>query len=88
MNIDVSRRDDIGKQFVFEVSVNSYKYKVTVTKDYYQKLMSESVSLEELVMKSFEFLLEREGPESILPEFELSLIQYYFPEYEETIRKS
>jgi hypothetical protein len=38
------------------------------------------------VKRSFEFLLEREPNTSILPEFDLSVIQRYFPEYERTIR--
>jgi hypothetical protein len=38
--------------------------------------------VEDLVARSFEFLLEREPPESILATFELSVIQRYFPEYE------
>jgi hypothetical protein len=36
---------------------------------------------ERLVQVSFEFLLEREPPSSILGEFELSDIGRYFPEY-------
>ncbi len=34
-----------------------------------------------LVTVSFEFLLERESKESILPRFPLSTIERYFPEY-------
>jgi hypothetical protein len=37
---------------------------------------------EELVRRSFEFLLQRESKESILREFELSVIQRYFPDYD------
>jgi hypothetical protein len=39
-------------------------------------------SPEELVRESFAFLLERESKESILREFDLSVIQRYFPEYD------
>ncbi len=42
-------------------------------------------SAEELVRESFEFLLERESKESILREFELSVIQRYFPEFSDVI---
>lgn len=35
-----------------------------------------------LVRDSFDFLLERESKESILGEFDLSVIKRYFPEYE------
>ena len=43
---------------------------------------------EELVRRSFEFLLQRESKESILREFELSVIQRYFPEYDEAMTGS
>jgi hypothetical protein len=39
-----------------------------------------------LVRRSFEFLLEREPKESILREFDLSVIQRYFPEYDGAMR--
>jgi hypothetical protein len=40
---------------------------------------------EELIRKSFEFLLEREPKEAILESFELPLISSYFPDYEEAL---
>lgn len=39
----------------------------------------------ELVRRSFDFLLEREPPTSILRSFDLAVIQRYFPEYDEEI---
>ena len=39
----------------------------------------------DLVRESFAFLLERESKASILPEFELTVIGRYFPEYEREI---
>ncbi len=38
-----------------------------------------------LVDRSFRFLLERESPESILRDFDLTVIGRYFPEYESVI---
>jgi len=43
--------------------------------------------VESLVAKSFDFLLEREPPTSILSTFELSMIQRYFPEYDAAFRR-
>jgi hypothetical protein len=43
--------------------------------------------LERVVGVSFEFLLEREPPSSILPEFSLDVIGQYFPEYEEELAR-
>ena len=42
---------------------------------------------EELVTASFAFLLERESRESILRQFELPVIERYFPGYEAQIRR-
>ena len=39
-------------------------------------------SAEDLVADSFAFLLEREPKESILKEFDLSVIKRYFPDYD------
>ncbi len=36
---------------------------------------------EALIAASFRFLLDREPKESILPSFDLSIIERYFPEY-------
>jgi len=42
-------------------------------------------SVEDLVRRSFEFLLEREPPQSILRRFALSDIERYFPDYPNAI---
>jgi len=39
-------------------------------------------SVEQLVHDSFDFLLQRESKESILSEFDLSVIKRYFPEFD------
>ena len=39
-------------------------------------------SVEQLVRASFDFLLQRESKESILKEFDLSVIKRYFPEFD------
>jgi len=47
----------------------------------------DQAAVERLVERSFEFLLEREPPESILRSFDLAVIQSYFPEYDRTFRR-
>jgi hypothetical protein len=42
-------------------------------------------SVDELIRASFEFLLQREPPSSILADFELSTIERYFPEFRERV---
>jgi hypothetical protein len=49
---------------------------------------SEQKDVEDLVLRSFEFLLEREPPSAILRTFELGVIENYFPEYDELIRST
>lgn len=75
----------------FRVTVNDgggrSSHRVTVPADYHKKLTGGQVPPEELVRRSFEFLLEREPKESILSEFDLPVIGRYFPEYEGEIRK-
>ena len=41
----------------------------------------DGAAVEDLVRRSFDFLLEREPPSSILRRFDLSVIERYFPEY-------
>ena len=57
-------------------------HEVTVSTNDYKEFSASKVEPEELVRRSFEFLLEREPKESILTRFDLSVIGRYFPEYE------
>jgi hypothetical protein len=82
---------NIAKQneTIYEVTVTdgtSTSHIVTVPPDYAANLTGGRVSVETLVRRSFDFLLERESNTSILRRFELPLIAHYFPEYERTIR--
>jgi hypothetical protein len=73
---------------VFEVSVGGptpTTHRVTASEEYVRSLAGGRAPGVELVRKSFEFLLEREPNTGILRTFELSVIQQYFPEYEEVI---
>lgn len=60
-------------------------HQVELDDDYHQKLTGPGESKEELIRRSFEFLLRREPKESILSSFHLSKIAVYFPEYEQDI---
>ena len=62
-------------------------YTVTVNKDDYQHLTAGKITDEELVRRSFEFLLERESKESILSNFNLMEIARYFPQFEKFAQK-
>lgn len=69
----------------FEVNVDGRLYLVTLTDDYYSLLTAGSITPQELIERSFAFLLTREPPSSILAEFDLKLINTYFPEFETEI---
>lgn len=59
---------------------------VTLDPAYHDRLTGGAVDAAELILRSFEFLLEREPKESILPRFDLPVIGRYFPEYERDIQ--
>jgi len=59
---------------------------VTIDPVYAMKLTSGEISTEQLLEKSFEFLLDREPNTSILRSFDLCVIRNYFPEYEREIK--
>ena len=82
--IEVTKQSDE----TYSVTVSGKRttqHQVTLTNDYYQKLTGGKVSPETLIERSFEFLLEREPNTSILGQFELPVINRYFPEYEREI---
>jgi hypothetical protein len=62
-------------------------HRVTLREADRQRLGGKEVSAEELIEKSFRYLLEREANTSILTTFDLPVIGKYFPEYEGEIRK-
>jgi hypothetical protein len=62
-------------------------HQVTLDPEDYLRLAGATAEPEELIRKSFEFLLERESKDSILSRFDLSVISRYFPEYESEIKK-
>jgi hypothetical protein len=58
-----------------------------MSKATYEKLTGGVVSPEACVRKSFEFLLEREPKESILRQFDITKISYYFPDFEPKLQQ-
>jgi hypothetical protein len=62
-------------------------HRVTVAAADLDRLDPGANTPEDLVRRSFAFLLEREPPESILREFDLMVIGRHFPEFEAAIRR-
>ena len=65
---------------------SSTQHDVTLSAADHDRLGEGRRSPEELIRASFDFLLEREPKESILPTFDLSVIGSYFPGFDEIIR--
>jgi len=61
-------------------------HRVALHPDDLRRLTDGKAEPEELIRRSFEFLLEREPKESILAQFDLRVIGRYFAEYEREIR--
>jgi hypothetical protein len=62
-------------------------HEVTLDPGDYRRLTGRAAEAQELIRKSFQFLLERESKESILSRFDLSVIRRYFPEFEREIKE-
>lgn len=79
-----------GWKFVVKViSVDSTtEHAVTISKEDWQSLTEELITPQELVVKSFEFLLARESNESILRTFDVTVISKYFPDFPAEIKKA
>lgn len=85
-------KSDIAKDgWVFTVQVqegsSSTEHKVRMSEADYKRLTKGAIPPEECIIKSFEFLLERESKESILREFDIMKIAYYFPEYPKELER-
>ena len=62
-------------------------HQVTLNPKDCARLAGGAAEAEQLIRKSFQFLLEREPKESILTRFDLSVIGRYFPDYEQEIKR-
>lgn len=65
---------------------SSTTHKVHLTPEHLARYATPETSPETLLQASFAFLLQHEPKESILPSFELPLIEHYFPQYPGQIR--
>ena len=63
------------------------KHSVMISQSDLERLAPGHFDPEKLVIASFGFLLAREPRESILRQFDVSVIERYFPGYEAEIRK-
>ena len=80
MEILIKKNDNNTFAVSIESSINS-NHIVTLNDDIHNEMTKGFKSKEELILFSFKFLLERENNTSILSNFNLEIIQNYFPEY-------
>ena len=83
--IHVEARSDTEFQVTVQEDGGSSSHQVTVRPETLDRVGG-GAPANELVQRSFEFLLEREPKESILGRFDLEVISRYFPEYEQEMR--
>jgi hypothetical protein len=73
-----------GDGWLADVRLERTRHRVRISRAELERYGGGDVT--DLVRRSFEFLLEREPAESILREFDISVIERYFPEYPQVIR--
>ncbi len=76
--------EEIFQVTVTEDSITTHK--INLSEKVYENLSDSKIPKAELIIKSFEFLLERESNQSILKEFNLETIELYFPDYPTLIK--
>jgi hypothetical protein len=84
------RPSNLGWHFKVQLieGENFSEFSVTMDRDFYSRLSTNfDIEPEKVVEKSFEFLLENEAPQQILPEFDIATIERYFPSFIGEIQK-
>lgn len=78
-----------GLEFLVRVreGESSTEHRVTMAESQFEKLGHGAIEPNELIRAAFKFLLERESKESIMSQFDVSVISRYFPEFESQLEK-
>lgn len=85
--IEVQKLADESFQVTVIEGATKSAHRVTLKTADYDRLSGGAIGAEELIGKSFEFLLEHESKESILGRFNLMEIARYFPSFERDIKQ-
>jgi hypothetical protein len=87
--ITIERVSEDDAKTVFNVAIDEgggeTAHTVEVPAEYYKKLTGGRITAEDLVVRTFRFLLQREPKEMIMSSFDLPVVGRYFPEYESLI---
>jgi hypothetical protein len=82
-----SRDGDWRCEIRLDDASGQHGYSVSVSRTELERYGRGQVDPTMLVAESFRFLLEREGPDSILTSFAISDIERYFPEFPIEMRR-
>ena len=85
--IEVNKVNTGEYKVIIDEGSSKTEHAVALDEEFYQTLTAGTITKEELIRKSFIFLLAREPKESILSRFNVKVIKRYFPEYEKEIKK-
>jgi len=84
LQIDV-RQTGTGDPLEFRVVVTAgncqTRHRVTMRRAAHERLAGRGICAEDCVRAAFEFLLEREPPEEILPRFDIEDVGRFFPDF-------
>jgi hypothetical protein len=80
-SITLTARPDGDYDVIVDAEGEQITYRVAIPSSLAAEVGHPGVDPAELVRQSFVFLLEREPAHSILPRFNLGVIERYFPEY-------
>lgn len=83
-DVSITKQQENEEDWQFEVETPAgTAHEVTLDKEYYRQRTDERITPEEMIAKSFAFLLDREPAGAIMSTFNLSVIETYFPSYKE-----
>lgn len=89
--IKIAKQDQNEDNYKFNVMIikkdSRTNHTVTLSKSKFQDISLDEENPEDLVKKSFQFLLDKEPKESILSEFRLKQINDYLPDFERKIKQ-
>ena len=86
MSISIKKLTDDVFQVTVAYSITT-THEVTVTNQSLTDLTDNTVTKEQLLEFSFNFLLDREPNTSILSSFDINVISKYFPDYRVEVRR-
>ena len=88
--IEITSLKKYGENWQGQVKINDkYDHVITIDPPYHKSNQSRSLNenhAKDILLWSIDFLLKREPPAAILPEFNLSKINDYFPEFDKEIK--